>query len=250
MRTSNILPALVLSAAMASGLLAQTAPSASKTQQLLAQAAREQKFTFIMFYKQNDATAQAVAKTLSEGVAKRADRAVATYVLASDPGEQAVVARFGVARSPMPITLAVAPNGAITGVFQQQQLADASLDTALVTPAMSRCMKAMQEKKLVILCAQPPNASTMPNAVRHFQADPHFNQRLAVVALQVNDPAEARFVQELELAQPVRNTTMVFMAPPGVMIGKYGATATQAQMATDLHKAGKCCDNPNCPHNH
>jgi hypothetical protein len=115
---------------------------------------------------------------------------------------------------------------------------------------MSRCMKAMQEKKLVILCAQPTGTTPIPNAVQHFQADPHFNQRLAVVSLQVTDPAEARFVQELELPQPVRGTTMVFMAPPGVMIGKYGATATQAQMATDLHKAGKCCDNPNCPHNH
>jgi hypothetical protein len=34
------------------------------------------------------------------------------------------------------------------------------------------------------------------------------------------------------------------------MIGKYAANVSQAQMAADLHKAGKCCDNPNCPHNH
>ena len=77
MRTFNICVSLAMAALMANSAFAQTSPApASKTQQLLAQAAREQKFTFIMFYKQNDANAQSVAKILSEGVAKRGDRAV------------------------------------------------------------------------------------------------------------------------------------------------------------------------------
>ena len=37
-----------------------------------------------------------------------------------DPAEKALVEKFGVSRSPLPLTLAVAPNGAITGVFSQR----------------------------------------------------------------------------------------------------------------------------------
>jgi hypothetical protein len=34
------------------------------------------------------------------------------------------------------------------------------------------------------------------------------------------------------------------------MVGKFPATATKAQLASELHAAGKCCDDPNCKHNH
>ena len=46
-----------------------------------------------------------MAQTLKSGVAKRADRATACFVSVTDPAEQAVVKRFGVARAPLPICL-------------------------------------------------------------------------------------------------------------------------------------------------
>ncbi len=71
-----------------------------------------------------------------------------------------------------------------------------------------------------------------------------------MVSLQLADPAEARFASDLKIANNSRSTTMVLMAPPGVMVGTYDARATKAQMAADLHKAGRCCDDPHCVHNH
>lgn len=221
----------------------------SKAQQLLTQAQQQNKFAFLLFYKTNDAPTQEIARTLNAGVASRQDRAVSTYVWLSDASEKAIIEKFGVGRSPMPMTVAVAPNGAITGVFSQQ-LADSSFDEAMVTPAMTRCIKAMQEGKLVVLCAQPSAVAAMPNAVQEFQTDPHFNTRLAVVSMQLADPAEARFARDLKIVNGASSTTMVFMAPPGVMVGTYDARATKAQMAADLHKAGRCCDDPHCKHNH
>lgn len=227
---------------------ANNSPAPSRTELVLTQTAAQQKFTFILFYRQNDAATQAMANALTAGVAKRKEQAVTTFVHASDATEAAVIERFGVARSPMPLALAVAPNGAITGVFPLK-FTDASFDEALVTPAMTRCMKAMQQEKLVVLCACPTGTTTFPKAVADLKADPHYASRITVVALNIEDPAEARLIKDMELPT-TRSTTMVFMAPPGVMVGKYAATATANEMARDLAKAGKCCDNPNCPHNH
>ena len=44
-------------------------------------------------------------------------------------------------------------------------------------------------------------------------------------------------------------STVVVLAPPGVLVGKFPATATAAEIAAKLHAAGKCCDDPNCKHN-
>ena len=100
-----------------------------------------------------------------------------------------------------------------------------------------------------MLCACPAGTTAFPKAVADLKADPHYAKRISIVALNIEDPAEARLVKEMELPN-AKSTTMVFMAPPGVMVGKYASTATANQMARDLAKAGKCCDNPNCPHNH
>ena len=42
---------------------------------------------------------------------------------------------------------------------------------------------------------------------------------------------------------------IVVLAPPGVLVGKYQGTVSTEQIATDLHAAGKCCNDPNCKHN-
>jgi hypothetical protein len=41
----------------------------------------------------------------------------------------------------------------------------------------------------------------------------------------------------------------VVLAPPGVLVGKFPASATSDQIGAALHAAGKCCNDPNCKHN-
>ncbi len=167
---NSILWLLIIGCALfaASGLHAAETTGVSKVQQLLAQAQQQNKFAFLLFYKTNDAPTQQIARTLNAGVASRQDRAVSTYVWLSDASEKAIIEKFGVGRSPMPMTVAVAPNGAITGVFSQQ-LADSSFDEAMVTPAMTRCIKAMQEGKLVVLCANRQPSPPCPMPCRSFK---------------------------------------------------------------------------------
>jgi hypothetical protein len=235
--------------------LAQSkAPVAGNTrsagQRLLDQSASDGKFTFIVFYRSDDATTQAMIKVARSAAARRSDKVAVALVQIGDPAEKALVDRFDVARSPMPLLLAVAPNLAVTGVFPRE-LKEEQLDAAIVTPTMTRCMKSLQEGKLVFVCLQTAERSPAPPVVKALQSDPDFAARVSVYSLQLTDPEEVRFLQQMQIdPRQVRTSIAALLAPPGVLIGKYDASATKAEVTTALHHAGKCCDDPNCKHNH
>lgn len=225
-----------------------TLMAASPGEKAIADAALQQKYAFVLFHKQNDAATAAVAKTLSDELGNR-DNAVAFYVDASDASERALVDKYKVGRAPMPLTLVIAPNGAVTGIFQQK-LTATHVKQAFVTPTTAVCMKSMQDGKLVLLCVEGQGAANVPAGVHAFRNDPEFKSRVAMISMKTSDVAEAPFLAELEIdAAKARGTTVVFMAPPGAMVGKYDAKVSKEQLATDLHAAGKCCDDPNCKHN-
>jgi hypothetical protein len=50
-------------------------------------------------------------------------------------------------------------------------------------------------------------------------------------------------------AASVRDSAVVIMAPPGVLVGKFANNVTKDDITTKLHAAGKCCNDPNCKHN-
>ena len=223
--------------------------SASGVQEVLNQSAQQMKYTLIVFSTQDDAATQSMAQTVKDGVAKRSDWATLTFVQMNNPAEKAVVERFNVGRAPAPLTLAVAPNGAVTGVFVKT-ISDDRIASAFVTRTKADCMKSLQQGKLVLVCVNPVQPAAFPQAVQDFQTDPQFKDRIAVVSMQANDPKEAPFVSEMQLtAAEASNSTTVFLAPPGVLVGKFDASATQERMAAALHKAGQCCDDPKCKHN-
>lgn len=224
--------------------------SVSKAQKALETASADEKFTYVLFWRENNAATKSMAQTLKSSLAERDAQAVWTTVNITDSAEKAVVDRFAVSRTPMPTVISVAPNGAITGVFSEK-LSATNIDEALVTPTMTKCMKAMQEGKLVLLCVQPQADAPAPRGVRDFQADPQFKQRTAVVSMVSNDPAEKRFLAEMQISgERMNGPVTVFMAPPGVMVGKFAPNVTKEILAQKLHAAGKCCDDANCKHNH
>jgi len=110
-------------------------------------------------------------------------------------------------------------------------------------------MKSLQDGRLLLACVHPGPRPTIPTGVVNFANDPEFKNRVAVVPVQANDPAEVELVRQLEVDSLTKGGTTVFMAPPGVLVGEFGPTTTKEQLAVALHKAGQCCDDPNCKHN-
>jgi hypothetical protein len=228
--------------------VAQGAADASQAQQVLDTAAAEEKYTFLVFYRDNGAATQAMAQTVKRGVESRSDRASIAFVNVGSPAEKTLVDRFGVGRAPMPITVAVAPNGATTKLIPST-ISDEQIEKSFVTPAMARCMKSMQEGRLVFICIQANDKAAIPPGVRDFYNDAEFQGRAVVVPVHASDPAETELVRQLEADVPTKGATTVFLAPPGVLVGKFGPAATKAQLAVALHQAGQCCNDPNCKHN-
>lgn len=232
--------------AQATKVVPATAP-VSKAQTTIEQAAKDGKYTFLMFYKQTDAASNAMAATLKEGLADKSEQAVVAYVQITNPAEQALVTKYDVSRAPMPMTIALAPNGAMTGMFAQRVTAE-KLSEAFVTPTMMATMKNLQENKLVLVTVQGSAKAPAPVAIKDFQSDPHFKDRIVTIGVAAADPQEGKFMGQMKIDPKAKATHTVLLAPPGVMVGKFDAVASKDEIAAALAKAGKCCDDPNCKH--
>jgi hypothetical protein len=207
------------------------------------------RFTFMLFWKEDNASTREIAQSVKNAVAKRADRAQWTDFNVTDPKNAALIEKYKLSRAPMPLVLCVAPNGAVTGGFPQP-INDEHAEGALVTPTMTNVMKNLQEGKIVVVHVKAMPNAALPNGAIEFANDPSFQNRTALVSFNVNDPAERRFLKDMEITPNQVNGSMVsVLAPPGVLVGKYPANVMKTQIAYDLHSAGKCCDDPNCKHN-
>ena len=227
---------------------ADTAPAISPEQAIQA-AAKTGKLIYLVFYKEADAATKEMAEAVSAAVDSQGGQSIFSYVRLNDPAEREIADKYQVTRAPMPMVIAVHPNGAVTGYFHTkttpEQLAD-----CLVSAKKAVCMKALQQNQLVLVCLQTQVKQPIPKGVRELQADPHFSKRTQVVALSVNDPAEAAFLASMEFNPTKDGAMTVFLAPPGALVGKFAPTATKDQLAAKLAEAGKCCDDKNCKHNH
>jgi hypothetical protein len=226
--------------------VAQTqSPVQSSGQTALAVAARQQKYLFLLFYKQEDAATQAIRQTLNAALAKRSNQASSILVQTADPTEKPLIDRWGLSRSPMPLVLAVAPNGAITGGFPLK-LTEQDIARAFVSPGMAACLKATQSRKLVLLCVQPTGATELPLGVREFKADATYGSATEIVAIRANDAAEAGFLQSLQI-DPTATGAVAFLTPPGNLLGTFESTVAKQQLVDKLKAAqSSCCPGGKC----
>jgi hypothetical protein len=240
---------LSLTAALcASHCAAQATVPRSSADEVLAAAAAAGQHTFLVFHKDREAKTQAMVAAVRKGVEARSNRATFTLVNVAEPRNAALATRLGVDRAPMPLTLVLAPNGAVTGAYPQR-ISEEHIAGSFATPALATCLKSLQDGKLVFACFQPAVSMGIPQGVQEFQADPQFQPRVEIVPVRMDDPAEAEFVAQLKLNPKSLTGTTAFFAPPGMLVGKFNDSATAADLGAALHKAGKCCNDPNCKHN-
>lgn len=243
---SICLGALTAVAALAVSFCGAQTPAGGKGNAALAHSVSTNKTLCLVFYREWDAQTGGMAQVVKAHSEKYPAHAVWNAVQVSDPAEKGIIDRFQLSRAPMPMVVTVHPNGAVTGFFAGK-VGEAELVRTLVSPKKAECMKLLQENQLVLVCVKPAD-QPYPQAVLQFQADPMFAARTKVIATLPTDPNEAGFYSEMKLA-PGQPTT-VFIAPPGVLVGRFAASATKSDLAAALHAAGKCCDDKNCKHNH
>lgn len=213
-------------------------------------ASQDNKYLFIFFYKETNPKTTQMQQVFDQAMQKLAGQAASTKVLITDPNEKSIVDKFNLKRSPMPFVIALAPNGAVTGgfmVFTEEQLIN-----SIASPGATQCIKALQDKKLILLCLQnnqTANNEAALKGVREFKADPRFGSATEIVMINPADKNEQPFLNQLSLNMNSPQATTVLIGPPAEIIGTYQGPTSKDAMVADLLKAssGCCCPGGCCP---
>ena len=217
-------------------------------------ASQANKYLFVFFYENDSEQTRTIRKTFKAAMNKIANDAQWVAVDRNSPSEKKIVEKFQVQTAPMPLVIALAPNGAVTGGFLGQEMNEEKLQDSLASPCMQKCLKALQERKLVFLCAQNKDTKFNVAAMRgvnSFKSDPQFAQFTEIITIDPADAAEKKFIKQLKIdSEPVEAIT-AFMAPPGMIIGKFeGATDKDMLLATLQRAMASCgtgCGPRGCP---
>ncbi len=203
---------------------------------------------FAFFKKGEDAETLSMRKVFDETIPKIADRADGVIVDITDPAESAIVDEFDLSRAPMPLVLAIAPNGAITGGFPGK-FGEEDLLNAFASPCTQKCMKSLQTGRLVLLCVQNDQSESKDEAmqgVRDFTADDRFGSATDVVMLDPHDAEETRFLSDLQIEPDKSLALTVLLAPPGSPIGRFEGATTKDQLVELLMEASSACGPGGC----
>ncbi len=217
-------------------------------------ASQANKYLFVFFYENDSEQTRTIRKTFKAAMNKIANDAQWVAVDRNSPSEKKIVQKFQVQTDPMPLVIALAPNGAVTGGFLGQEMNEEKLQDSLASPCMQKCLKALQERKLVFLCAQNKDTKFNVAAMRgvnSFKSDPQFAQFTEIITIDPADAAEKKFIKQLKIdSEPVEAIT-AFMAPPGMIIGKFEGATNKDMLLATLQRAmascGPVCGPRGCP---
>jgi hypothetical protein len=218
-------------------------PNAGRGLGAIQSAAESRRYLFVFFYKSEDEPTQTMRRVFDAAMQRVADRAESIAINAADPSEKGIVDKFNVSRAPMPLALALASNGAITGGFPMK-FDEKQLLEAMVSPCMEKCLKPLQQRKLVLLCVQ--NAATRFNdeamgGVGDFKADSRFGEATEIVTVDPGDPREAKFLNNLQIDPGTDEAITALLAPPGAVIAKFTGATDKQRLITALVSAMSSC---------
>jgi hypothetical protein len=234
----------ILSICLVSDVIAQVQqPAQSKGLAAIERAARANKYLFIFLYREQDDRTGAMGQVFNDAVKSASGRADSVVISISDPSEAAILAKFRLSQAPMPLVLALAPNGAVTGGFPGNFTREQLLG-AFASPCMERLLGAVQQGKLVVLCVQNGrtrlNVEAM-NGVRAFKADQRYSAATEVLMLDPNSAAERAFLAKLGINAAVEEATTLLVAPPGSVIGSFKGATDKNQLVSTLTSAVSGC---------
>jgi len=209
-------------------------------------AARNGKYLFIFFWKANEQHSRTMFGVFRSAMEKWVRSTDSIGVQIEDPREKPIVDKFGVRRAPMPLVLAVAPNGAITKAFPVK-FDESQLRQGFVSPCTAKCLKALQDRKLVLLCVQSPKTQFSQVALRvarDFKADARFAKATEIVTLNPDDRLETAFLKDLQVSPRTPTAVTILLAPPGTPIAKFAGPVTKDQIVAKVSsaKSGPCAD--------
>jgi len=228
---------------------ASAAADASPGTAAIEKAAKDGKYLFIFFFEGQDAHPAAMKGVFQTAMAKMTERADSIAISVEDPAEKPILDKFSVRGAPMPLVLAIAPTGAPTRAFPKR-FEEAQFQQAFVSPCTAKCMRAIMDRHLLLICVQ--NGKTQFNqeatqGVEAFKADAQYAKVTEVVMLNPTDKAEQSFLKALEVDPQTTTAVTVLVTPPGAPIASFEGAVTKEQIAAKVASAQSgCCPGGKC----
>jgi hypothetical protein len=213
----------------------------SATEQAIAQAAKGGKYAFVLFYRPDDPAGRQMKATFGRVEPRLRARAVFCSVDAFSADEAPLIQRYRVSQAPLPLTLVMAPNGAVVRTFTKA-VDEQTLRTAFVSAKTAETVKSLQDRKLVALCLQGPrtkhNAESR-QAAGQFVANPQLAGQAVLITA---DPRqEPDLLKRCGIASAPRESTVVLLLPPWQLVAKVAGTTTKDDLLAKLQAALASC---------
>lgn len=208
------------------------------------------KGSMLVFYKTLDAKMEAIQQEIASAASQY--QLEAHYIQIDDPSESELISRFDATRAPLPFVITLACNGAVTGAFSSPLQAD-DLARGVVSPATAKCLKALQEKKVVCILAQTNltiGNGEADEAVGGLAANSSFGRSIEVIHVDATSEEEEMFLSQLGLDRHETRAQTVLLAPPGTTVGIYRECISTQMLIDDLtqaSKGGSCSSGCCCP---
>lgn len=218
----------------------QTGTNPSEGMAALQKAATADKYLFILFSDANDEQTRTIRKTLATFAGKKAGKVEWIAINRKVPEEKSLVEKLGVQTAPMPLVLAVAPNGAITGGFNSQNVSEQTLEGAIVSPGPQKILKSMQHRRYAMLSIQnklTKNNEAAMKGVTDFKAAPKYSSITDAYTLNPSAPEEADFLKQIQVDPKTQEAVTILFAPPGTIITKVTGATSKEVFISALQKA-------------
>jgi len=223
--------ALTMAAVTALACAASGAMAATKTspaEAAIQAAAKQNRYAIVTFYRQNDAASasmRAAAKKLQAKYAGSADFVIADV---DNKVHQSVISKYGVDRSPIPTTLVIAPNGAVTAEYAKA-INKTDISDAFVSNGVADVLKVLQDGKLAAVCIQSSKTKFNKESLavaEELKSGGQFRGALEIVRVDSSDTSEAYLVQYCKVDPGTENAQLVVIAPPWRIVGAFDGTSS------------------------
>ena len=215
-------------------------PGSSATAEAMRRAAADKKHLFVFFFSKDDEPTRLARRTVEQAVRGMRRSAEWLAVDIASASEAEIVNKYNVRSAAMPIVLAFAPNGAVTGGFRTADINEEKLKGAIASPAMQECMKALQESKLVFICCQGKKTQFNKEAmqgVEAIKADTRYAAYTAIVKIDPADKAEHGFLSKLKVDPNAKEAATAILVPPNMVIGVTNGQTTKESILKILASA-------------
>ena len=238
---------------MSQSLLVQTAFAETKAdpktaEEAIALARNSRQSLFILFYDKEDDMLKKMEDTIKTFKIKSSSKVLIYRASTVSDKESAVVQKYGVNRASLPLLLVFAPNGAITGGFPQKVTTEELTKSCSVPELVMNILRPLQEGKIALVSLQ--NNKTKFNqesdkAVHDFASDERIKKFVEVIRADPEDKKNGDFLTQCKLDKTISESTVVFIIPPGSVVGVYPGKITKDTLLAALSscKTGSSC----CP---